>query len=199
MLDQFAVVLDGKTISAPTVNGAITGGSALISGTFTQSDATELANVLSYGALPLTFVKQSVQSVSPQLGASQLKAGLIAAGVGLLLVVIYSFFYYRGLGLVSVSSLIMAALLSYLSVVMLSKYSGFSLSLAGVAGLIVAIGITADSFVVYFERLRDEVREGRTLRAAVERGWTRARRPSWCPTRCPSSPPRCCTTSRSVT
>jgi preprotein translocase subunit SecD len=176
VLDQFAVVLDGKTISAPTVNGAITGGSALISGTFTQSDATQLANVLSYGALPLTFVKESVQSVSPQLGASQLKAGLIAAGVGLLLVVIYSFLYYRGLGLVSVSSLIMAALLSYLSVVMLSKYSGFSLSLAGVAGLIVAIGITADSFVVYFERLRDEVREGRTLRAAVERGWTRARR-----------------------
>jgi preprotein translocase subunit SecD len=176
VLDDFAVVLDGKTISSPSVNAAITGGSALISGQFTQKQATDLANQLSYGALPLTFVKQSVQSVSPQLGSSQLKAGLIAAGIGLLLVVIYSFLYYRGLGLVSVSSLIIAALLSYLSVVLLSKYSGFSLSLAGVAGLIVAIGITADSFVVYFERLRDEVREGRTLRAAVERGWTRARR-----------------------
>ncbi|HTA02540.1 MAG TPA: MMPL family transporter, partial [Streptosporangiaceae bacterium] len=97
-------------------------------------------------------------------------------GIGLILVVIYSFLYYRGLGIVSVSSLAIAALLTYLAVVLLSKYEGFTLSLAGIAGLIVAIGITADSFIVYFERLRDEVREGRSLRAAVERGWTRARR-----------------------
>src|SRR6266581_6766508 len=129
-----------------------------------------------YGHLPLTFNKQSVESVSPQLGASQLHAGLVAAGVGLLLVVLYSFLYYRGLGIVSVFSLVTAALLSYLAVVLLSKYQGFSLSLAGVAGLIVAIGITADPFVVFFERLRDEVRDGRSLRAAVERGWQRARR-----------------------
>jgi preprotein translocase subunit SecD len=176
VLDQFAIVLDGKVVSAPTVNGLIPGGQAQITGTFTQDQATQLANVLAYGALPLTFTKQSVESVSPQLGSSQLKAGLIAAGIGLLLVVLYSFLYYRGLGIVSVLSLMIAALLSYLSVVALSKYYGFSLSLSGVAGLIVAIGITADSFVVYFERLRDEVREGRSLRAAVERGWTRARR-----------------------
>jgi preprotein translocase subunit SecD len=175
-LDQFAVDLDGKVISAPDIISAITGGQAQITGTFTQQQATYLANVLSYGALPLTFDKESVQTISPQLGSSQLHAGLIAAGIGLLLVVLYSFLYYRGLGVVSVSSLAIAALLSYLSVVLLSKYEGFSLSLAGVAGLIVAIGITADSFVVFFERLRDEVRDGRSLRAAVERGWTRARR-----------------------
>ncbi len=175
-LDQAAVVLDGKIISSPNIISAITGGQAQITGSFTQAQASSLANILSYGALPLKFSKQSVESISPQLGSSQLHAGLIAAGIGLLLVVLYSFLYYRGLGIVSVSSLIIAALLSYLSVVLLSKYQGFSLSLAGVAGLIVAIGITADSFVVYFERLRDEVRDGRSLRAAVERGWQRARR-----------------------
>jgi preprotein translocase subunit SecD len=177
VLDSLAIVLDGKIVSNPLINqGAIPGGQAQITGNFTQQQATSLANVLSYGALPLTFKNQSTESVSPQLGSSQLHAGLIAAGIGLILVVLYSFFYYRGLGIVSVSSLITAALLTYLSVVLLSKYQGFSLSLAGVAGLIVAIGITADSFVVYFERLRDEVRDGRSLRAAVERGWQRARR-----------------------
>src|SRR6185437_3856699 len=119
---------------------------------------------------------QQTVSISPQLGSAQLSASLIAAAIGLLLVVIYSFLYYRGLGLVSVFSLVVSGVLTYLSVVLLSKYQGFTMSLAGVAGLVVAIGITADSFVVYFERLRDEVREGRSLRAAVERGWGRARR-----------------------
>jgi preprotein translocase subunit SecD len=180
VLDQFAIVLDGAVVSAPDIQQPITGGSGQISGPntnpFTQAQATKLANVLKYGALPLTFHTQDVSSVSPELGSAQLHAGLVAAFIGLLLVVIYSFLYYRGLGLVSVFSLVIAALLSYLSVVLLSKYEGFTLTLDGVAGLIVAIGITADSFVVYFERLRDEVREGRSLRAAVERGWTRARR-----------------------
>ncbi len=175
-LNHFAIALDGNVIQAPYIQSPITGGQSQISGGFTQTSAQNLATILKYGALPLTFNKQSVQSISPQLGSSQLTAGLIAAGIGLLLVVLYSFLYYRGLGVVSVSSLIIAAALSYLTVVLLSKYYGFTLDLAGVAGLIVAIGITADSFVVYFERLRDEVREGRTLRAAVERGWTRARR-----------------------
>ena len=175
-LNHFAIALDGNVIQAPYISSPITGGQSQISGGFTQTSAQNLATILKYGALPLTFNKQSVQSVSPQLGSSQLTAGLIAAGIGLLLVVLYSFLYYRGLGVVSVSSLIIAAALSYLTVVLLSKYYGFTLDLAGVAGLIVAIGITADSFVVYFERLRDEVREGRTLRAAVERGWARARR-----------------------
>jgi preprotein translocase subunit SecD len=176
VLDQFAIVLDGKVVSAPFVSQPITGGSGQISGSFTQKSATDLANVLKYGALPLSFNSQTINSVSAELGTQQLDAGLIAAAVGLLLVVIYSFLYYRGLALVSVFSLAIAATLSYLSVILLGKYEGYSLSLAGVAGLIVAIGITADSFVVYFERLRDEVREGRTLRAAVERGWGRARR-----------------------
>ena len=179
VLDQFAIVLDGKVISAPQVTSPITTGSGEITGpggSFTHGQANKLTNVLKYGAVPLAFVRQSTTSVSPQLGASQLHAGLLAAAVGLLLVVFYSIFYYRGLAIVSVFSLATAALLTWLAVILLSKYQGFTLSLAGIAGLIVAIGITADSFVVYFERLRDEVREGRSLRAAVERGWQRARR-----------------------
>jgi preprotein translocase subunit SecD len=176
-LDDLAVVLDGTVVSFPSINqGAITGGQADITGGFNQAQATTLANQLSYGKLPLSFRQQSVESVSPQLGRDQLNAGLIAAGLGLILVVLYLLLYYRGLALVAVSSLLIAALLAFLSVVLLGKYQGFALSLAGIAGLIVAIGITADSFVVFFERLRDEVREGRSLRAAVERGWGRARR-----------------------
>jgi preprotein translocase subunit SecD len=176
VLDEFAIVLDGKVVSAPEVVAAITNGSSQITGSFTQQQVDNLATILSYGRLPLTFKKLQVESVSAQLGSEQLTAGLIAALIGLLLVVCYSFLYYRGLGVVSVSSLAIAGVLSYLAVVLLSKYTGFTLSLAGVAGLIVAIGITADSFVVFFERLRDEVREGKSLRAAVERGWQRARR-----------------------
>jgi preprotein translocase subunit SecD len=170
------VVLDGVVVSAPYVQTPTTNGQTLISGSFSQNDATTLANQLSYGALPLTFTQESVQSISPQLGRDQLDAGLIAAALGLVLVVIYLLLYYRGLAIVAVCSLVIAGLLAYLSVIVLGKYQGFALSLAGIAGLIVAIGITADSFVVFFERLRDEVREGRSLRAAVERGWGRARR-----------------------
>jgi preprotein translocase subunit SecD len=145
-------------------------------GGFTEGQANNLADVLKYGSLPLQFKNLYTSSVSPTLGSDQLSAGLFAAVVGLLLVVVYSFIYYRGLGIVSVLSLAIAAALSYMSVVLLSKEAGFTLTLAGIAGLIVAIGITADSFIVYFERLRDEVREGKSLRAAVERGWGRARR-----------------------
>jgi preprotein translocase subunit SecD len=175
-LDFFAIVLDGTPVAVPFMAAALDTGTATIQGTFTQSQAGNLANVLNYGALPLTFQKEQAQSISAQLGSSQLQAGLLAGAVGLFLVVIYAFLYYRGLGIVSVSSLAIAALLSYLAVVLLSLYESFALSLAGIAGLIVAIGITADSFVVFFERLRDEVRDGKSLRAAVERGWQRARR-----------------------
>jgi preprotein translocase subunit SecD len=177
-LDDLAVVLDGKVISFPSINqGPIVGGSAEIFGSFSQEEATNLANVLSYGSLPLTFRQESVQTITPQLGHDQLTAGLLAGALGLILVVIYLTLYYRGLAIVAVSSLAIAALLAYLSVIVLGKYQGFAMSLAGIAGLIVAIGITADSFVVFFERLRDEVREGgKSLRAAVEHGWTRARR-----------------------
>jgi preprotein translocase subunit SecD len=176
-LDDLAIVLDGVVISAPQIQGAIPGGQAQIT-YFPQSEAQLLAQQLNYGALPVTLTKQSVVSVSPSLGRDQLNAGLLAAGIGLALVVIYSFIYYRGLGIVSVTSLIIASILAYGTVVLLSKYasSGFSLELSGIAGLIVAIGITADSFVVFFERLRDEVREGKSLRPAVESGWRRARR-----------------------
>jgi preprotein translocase subunit SecD len=174
--NQLGVVLDGVVVSNPYVQTPTTGGATQITGSFSQTEATTLANQLSYGALPLTFRQESVQSVSPQLGRDQLDAGLIAAFLGLLLVVLYLLLYYRGLALVAVCSLVIAGLVSYLSVVVLGKYQGFALSLAGIAGLIVAIGITADSFVVFFERLRDEVRDGRSLRAAVERGWSRARR-----------------------
>jgi preprotein translocase subunit SecD len=175
-LDQVAIALDGNIVSAPEIQGAIPGGNAQITGNFTQQQATQLQDELKFGALPLSFKTQTVTSVSAQVGRNQLDAGLVAAAVGLLLVVVYSFFYYRGLGLVSVSSLIIAGIITYLAVVLLSLYQSFTLSLAGIAGLIVAIGITADSFVVYFERLRDEVREGKQLRPAVESGWKRARR-----------------------
>jgi preprotein translocase subunit SecD len=175
-LDQLAVVLDGKVISFPVIQGAITGGSAQITGSFSQAQATYLANVLNYGALPLTFTKESVNSISPSLGSDQLHAGLLAGAIGLLLVVLYCLLYYRGLAIVAVSSLVIAAVLVFEAIILLGKYQNFALELSGVAGLIVAIGITADSFVVFFERLRDEVRDGRTLRTAVERGWKRARR-----------------------
>jgi preprotein translocase subunit SecD len=177
VLDQVAVVLDGQTVSAPDITEAIPGGQGQIT-YFPEAEAQQLANELSYGSLPINFTSQDVEAVSAQLGHNQLVWGLVAAGIGLGLVVVYSFLYYRGLGLVSVSSLVIASLLAYFSVVLLSKYAsqGFSLSLASIAGLIVAIGITADSFVVFFERLRDEVRDGRSLRPAVESGWKRARR-----------------------
>ncbi len=166
--------------SAPETQGALTSGTFTISGPqpngFNEEQANQLTNVLKYGQLPVNFVQQSVQSISPQLGHSQLDAGLLAGIIGLILVIIYLFYYYRGLGFVSVSSLLIAALIAYLSVVLLSWYQNFTMSLSAIAGLVVAIGITADSFIVYFERLRDEVREGKTLRPAVEAGWKRARR-----------------------
>jgi preprotein translocase subunit SecD len=175
-LNTFAIVLDGNVVSAPEIDSPIAGGDSQITGDFTQASATQLQNQLKYGSLPLNFKILSVQSVSAQLGRAQLVGGLLAAAIGLGLVVIYSFLYYRGLGLVSVSSLIIAGVIAMLSVVLLTKYQSFTLELSGIAGLIVAIGITADSFVVFFERLRDEVREGKQLRPAVEAGWKRARR-----------------------
>jgi preprotein translocase subunit SecD len=175
-LATIAVVLDGNVVTAPVTTSAIPNGEAQITGDFGQAEATQLANVLQYGSLPLTFEILTADTVSPSLGHAQLVGGLIAAAIGLALVVIYSFLYYRGLGLVSVSSLVIAGTLALLAVILLTKYQNFALELSGIAGLIVAIGITADSFVVFFERLRDEVREGKQLRPAVEAGWKRARR-----------------------
>ncbi|MFL6240751.1 MAG: protein translocase subunit SecD [Actinomycetes bacterium] len=174
-----AIVLDGVVESAPFIDpqnspNGILGGQAEINGNFSQKTANDLANVLKYGALPIQFQVQQAVTVSPTLGSDQLHAGLLAGAIGLIAVVIYSFLYYRGLGVVTVASLAVAGLLTYAAVSLLAATISYTLTLAGIAGLIVAIGITADSFIVYFERLRDEVREGRTLRSAVERGWTRA-------------------------
>ena len=174
--NQVAIVLDGLVVSAPRINEAIPSGTAQITGSFTQLEAQDLANVLKYGALPLAFDRGEVQQVSPTLGADQLNAGLLAGALGLGLVMIYSLLYYRGLGIVTVGSLTVAGGLIYLLFLLLGEWIGFTLTLAGIAGAIVAIGVTADSFIIYFERIRDEMREGRTMRTAVETGWVRARR-----------------------
>jgi preprotein translocase subunit SecD len=172
---QVAIVLDGVTISAPTIQSRIDG-DAQITGSFDQKSAQDLANTLKYGALPLSFQPGQVEIISPTLGKDQLHAGLLAGGIGLIAVVIYSLLYYRALGVVTIASLLLSGLLVYAFVTILGKQIGFALSLAGIAGLIVAVGITADSFVVFFERLKDEIKEGRTPRSSVDRAWVRARR-----------------------
>ena len=174
--NEFGIVLDGEVVSSPYVSSSITGGNAQISGSFTQDEAQNLANMLSYGALPLSFQEQSVTTVTAALGGDQLHAGLLAGAIGLLLVVIYLVAYYRGLSLVAMASLLVSGILTYVLMALLGPAIGFALNLPAVCGAIVAIGITADSFIVYFERIRDEIREGRSLRPAVERAWPRARR-----------------------
>ncbi|BCL19241.1 protein translocase subunit SecD [Streptomyces tuirus] len=174
--NQFAIVLDGEVVSDPFVRQALTGGNAEISGNFNQQSAQDLSNMLSYGALPLTFKVDSMTTVTAALGGDQLQAGLIAGAIGLALVVIYLLAYYRGLSFVAILSLLVSAALTYTLMALLGPAIGFALNLPAVCGAIVAIGITADSFIVYFERVRDEIREGRTLRPAVERAWPRARR-----------------------
>ncbi len=173
--NRFAIVLDGEVVSAPSVRTTLSA-SAEISGNFNQQSAQDLGNILSYGALPLTFETQSVDTVTAALGGDQLEAGLIAGAIGLGLVIVYLVAYYRGLSLVAILSLGVSALLTYVIMALLGPAIGFALNLPAVCGAIVAIGITADSFIVYFERIRDELREGRTLRPAVERAWPRARR-----------------------
>ncbi|MFC9133054.1 protein translocase subunit SecD [Streptomyces sp. NPDC057099] len=174
--NQFAIVLDGDVVSDPYVRQALTGGNAEISGNFTQQSAQDLSNMLSYGALPLTFKVDSMTTVTAALGGDQLQAGLIAGAIGLALVVIYLLAYYRGLSFIAILSLLVSAALTYTLMALLGPAIGFALNLPAVCGAIVAIGITADSFIVYFERVRDEIREGRSLRPAVERAWPRARR-----------------------
>jgi preprotein translocase subunit SecD len=171
-----AMVLDGQVISAPRISGPITTPGTEISGSFTQASAAALANSLKFGALPLAFDRAESVNVSAQLGLDYLTAGLVAGGIGLLLVVIYCLMYYRLLGLITILSLILSFGIVYAVLVLLGRWIGYSLDMAGVAGLIIAIGITADSFVIYFERIKDEVREGRTFRSAVPRGWQRAKR-----------------------
>ncbi|MFZ9087955.1 MAG: protein translocase subunit SecD [Pontimonas sp.] len=172
--NQFAIVLDGRVISAPRTLAAITDGRPQISGSFTQQSAQVLADQLKFGALPIGFQVQSSETITATLGLSQLQSGLIAGLIGLILVVVYSLVQYRLLGLVTVFSLTVAFVLSYFVITYLSNAQGYRLSLAGVAGLIVAIGITADSFIVFFERIRDELRDGRTLESSIQAAWKRA-------------------------
>jgi preprotein translocase subunit SecD len=175
-LNQFAIVLDGLVISAPKIDEPIANGQAQISGTFTRETAATLAQQLNFGSLPISFTVESEQQISATLGSEQLQKGLLAGLIGLVLVVLYSLGQYRLLGLLTVGSLLVAAVLAYGTITLLSWTQGYRLSLSGVAGLIVAIGITADSFIVYFERVRDELRDGRTLTLAVDHGWDRAKR-----------------------
>ncbi|GAA1520742.1 hypothetical protein GCM10009827_040560 [Dactylosporangium maewongense] len=172
---QVAVVLDNQVVSAPVIESVIPG-DARITGQFTKRDTELLANQLQYGALPLSFTPQDAQSISATLGSSHLEAGVLAAGIGLGLVVLYSFFYYRLLGLVITLSLVLSGAMVYMALIILGRTMGFTLTLAGFAGFIVSLGVAADSFVIYFERLKDEIREGRSPRSAVPRAWTRARR-----------------------
>jgi preprotein translocase subunit SecD len=171
-----AFTLDGEVVSAPSINEPILGGRTEISGQFTQKEAADLANVLKYGSLPLSFESSESETVSATLGLASLRAGLIAGGIGLTLVFVYCLFYYRALGVLTILSLALSAVVVYAVLVLLGRWIGFTLDLAGIAGFIVAIGITADSFVVFFERLKDEIRDGRTFRSAVPRAWVRARR-----------------------
>ncbi|KRC49005.1 MULTISPECIES: protein translocase subunit SecD [unclassified Nocardioides] len=175
--EQFAIVLDGVIISAPRMTAVITDGRSSITGDFTEQQALDLANSLKFGALPIKFNddQTSVEEIGPSLAGNQLQAGLTAGAIGLALVMLYCLFYYRGLGLVVVSSLFVAAAITYAMVLLLSETAGFTLTLPGIAGLIIAVGITADSFVIFFERIRDEMREGKSMRVAVETGWARAR------------------------
>ncbi|TDC59314.1 protein translocase subunit SecD [Micromonospora sp. KC207] len=172
---RVAVVLDNRVVSSPEIQGVLTGDSQ-ITGSFDNKTASALASQLRYGALPVTFEAQEQQNVTATLGASHLRAGLLAAGIGMLLVIIYSFFYYRLLGSVIFLSLVLSALLVFGALIVLGRQIGFTLTLAGIAGMIVSLGVAADSFVIYFERLKDEIREGRSPRSAVPRAWIRARR-----------------------
>ena len=174
--NSFAVVLDGTVITAPSMNAIIPNGQAEITGNFTAQSASTLANQLSFGSLPLNFEVESEQQISATIGTDHLTVGLWAALIGFLLVILYLIWQYRGLAIISAGSLVVASIITYLVITLLSWAMGYRLSLAGVAGLIMAIGVTTDSFIVYFERVRDEVRDGRPLQAAVEEGWDRAKR-----------------------
>ncbi len=174
--EQFAIVLDGSVISAPYMEGVISNGQAQISGNFTETSANSLATSLKFGALPISFEDDATsETVGPSLAGDQLTAGLTAGAFGLGLVMLYCLLYYRGLGLVVLGSLGVAAAVTYAMVLLLSETAGFTLTLPGIAGLIIAVGVTADSFILFFERIRDEMRDGKSMRVAVETGWKRAK------------------------
>ena len=171
-----AFVLDSQVVSAPVIREAIPGGNTQITGDFTASAAKDLAAVLKYGSLPLSFESSQAETVSATLGLTSLKAGLIAGAIGFALVLLYALLYYRVLGLLTGLSLALSGAMVYAILILLGRYINYTLDLAGIAGLIIGIGTTADSFVVFFERIKDEIREGRSFRSAVPRGWVRARK-----------------------
>ena len=173
---QTAFTLDSQVVSAPQIEEAIPGGNTQITGQFNAEKAKELANVLKYGSLPLSFESSEAETVSATLGLTSLRAGLIAGAIGLALVLLYSLLYYRILGVLTALSLIASGAMVFALLVLLGRYINYTLDLAGIAGLIIGIGMTADSFVVFFERIKDEIREGRSFRSAVPRGWQRARK-----------------------
>jgi preprotein translocase subunit SecD len=173
---QTAFTLDSQVVSAPQIEEAIPGGNTQITGQFNAQKAKELANVLKYGSLPLSFESSEAETVSATLGLTSLRAGLIAGAIGLALVLVYSLLYYRVLGLLTALSLVASGAMVFAILVLLGRYINYTLDLAGIAGLIIGIGTTADSFVVFFERIKDEIREGRSFRSAVPRGWVRARK-----------------------
>ena len=173
---QTAFTLDSQVVSAPQIEEAIPGGNTQITGQFNADKAKELANVLKYGSLPLSFESSEAETVSATLGLTSLRAGLIAGAIGLALVLLYSLLYYRILGVLTALSLIASGAMVFAILVLLGRYINYTLDLAGIAGLIIGIGMTADSFVVFFERIKDEIREGRSFRSAVPRGWQRARK-----------------------
>lgn len=172
--NALAAVLDSKVLIDPGFNEAIPNGQASISG-FSIDEARSLAKSLKFGALPLSFDVQSRQEISPTLGSEQLRYGIIAGLIGLFVVLLYSLLQYRALSIVVIGSMLVAFGITYLAIALLAWGYNYRLDMAGVTGLIIAIGVTADSFIVYFERVRDELREGRNLRAAVEAGWARAK------------------------
>ncbi|WP_193043121.1 protein translocase subunit SecD [Mycolicibacterium baixiangningiae] len=173
---QTAFTMDSRVVSAPEIQEAIPGGRTQINGRFTADSARELANVLKYGSLPLSFESSEAETVSATLGLASLKAGLIAGAIGLAAVLLYSLLYYRMLGALIALSLVASGAMVFAILVLLGRYINYTLDLAGIAGLIIGIGTTADSFVVFFERIKDEIREGRSFRSAVPRGWARARK-----------------------
>lgn len=174
--NQLAATLDSRVIVAPRFQSAILDGRASITGGFTMTEARALAQQLKFGALPMSFTVQTKEQISPTLGAEQLRYGLIAGLIGLALVALYSLAQYRVLGFVTIASIVVAGLFTYLAITVLGWSHNYRLDMAGVTGVIVAIGFTADSFIVYFERIRDELRDGRSLEASVATGWARAKR-----------------------
>jgi preprotein translocase subunit SecD len=172
--NQIAIALDRSIISNPTVTGAITTGNGQIEGSFTEDSAKQLASLLNAGALPVELTRQSVRTVSPTLGAESLKQGIVAGIAGLILLFLYLLLYYRLLGIVAWFGMTIWAILAIALVSLAGKSFGYALTLAGVAGLVISLGVTADSYIVFFERLKDEVRGGRAPRAAVQPAFKRA-------------------------